>query len=62
MDLALPESVEDLEALACELRCVLDAVASGELDGGATLERLVVGLLDDVEGETLSRDRAPSRR
>lgn len=41
---------------------MLDAVASGELDGGATLERLVVGLLDDVEGETLSRDRAPSRR
>jgi hypothetical protein len=60
MSLVLPTSIDELETLAGELSDLIDSIAAGAVDGGPTLERLLVDALDDVElGLVAARARVP---
>jgi hypothetical protein len=51
MRLELPDSLVELEGLADDLSDLLDSFAAGAIDCGPRFQRLLVGLLEEVEAE-----------
>jgi hypothetical protein len=60
VDAMFPASDEALEGIAYGLASLLDAVAGGEIDCAPEVERLLMGMLDDVESQLVARQLAAS--
>jgi hypothetical protein len=62
MALTLPTSRAELADLAEELSSVVDALAAGSIDGGASLERFLISAIEEVEQALADADAVPDSR